>query len=129
MKTLEDLEYAFESGFMAWEEEIVKKKAAVMAMKIIREIKRLTPHITGNLKRRWFFQVEVRDGEVVIWASNDAEYAAPVNDGHRVVRGGKTVGKTTGKHMLEIGIQTYKDTYMQEDVEAMLKDLKEAMKK
>lgn len=129
MKTLEDLEYAFESGFMAWEEEIVKKKAAVMAMKIIRDIKRLTPHITGNLKRRWFFQVEVRKGEVVIWASNDAEYAAPVNDGHRIVRGGKTVGKTTGKHMLEKGIQTYKDTYMQEDVEAMLKDLKEAMKK
>lgn len=129
MKTLEDLEYAFESGLMAWEEEIVKKRAAMMGMKIIREIKRLTPHITGNLKKRWFFEVEIRDGEMVIWVSNDAEYAAPVNYGHRVVRGGKTVGKTNGKHMLEIGIQTYKDTYMQEDVEAMLKDLKEAMKK
>lgn len=128
MKTLEDLEDAFESGFMAWEEEIVKKRAAIMGMKIIREIKRLTPHITGNLKRRWFFQVEM-DGEVVIWISNDAEYAAPVNDGHRIVRGGRTVGKTTGRHMLEKGIQTYQDTYMQEDVEAMLNDLKGAMKK
>lgn len=129
MKSLEDLEDAFESGLMAWEEEIVKKRAAAMGMKIIREIKKLTPHITGNLKRRWFFRVEEKDGELVIWVSNDAEYAAPVNYGHRIVRGGKTVGKTTGKHMLEKGIQTYQDTYMQEDVEAMLNDLKGAMKK
>lgn len=129
MKSLEDLEYAFESGLMAWEEEIVRKRAAAMGMKIIREIKRLTPHITGNLKRRWFFRVEVQDGELVIWVSNDAEYAAPVNYGHRIVRGGKTVGKTQGKHMLEKGIQTYQDIYMQEDVEAMLNDLKGAMKK
>lgn len=129
MKSLEDLEDAFESGLMAWEEEIVKKRAAAMGMKIIREIKKLTPHITGNLKRRWFFRVEEKDGKLVIWVSNDAEYAAPVNYGHRIVRGGKTVGKTTGKHMLEKGIQTYQDTYMQEDVEAMLNDLKGAMKK
>ncbi len=129
MKSLEDLEMAFESGLQAWEEEIVKKRAAVMGMKVIREIKRLTPHITGNLKRRWFFRVEMRDGELVIWVSNDAEYAAPVNYGHRIVRGGKTVGKTQGKMMLEKGIQTYKDTYMQQDVEDMLEDLKGAMKK
>lgn len=129
MKSLEDLEDAFESGLMAWEEEIVRKRAAAMGMKIIREIKRLTPHITGNLKRRWFFRVEVQDGELVIWVSNDAEYAAPVNYGHRIVRGGKTVGKTTGKHMLEKGIQTYQDTYLQEDVEVMLNDLKGGMKK
>lgn len=128
MKSLEELETAFESGLRAWEEEIVKKRAAAMGMKIIREIKRLTPHITGNLKRRWFFEVEECGGEIVIRISNDAEYAASVNDGHRIVRGGKTVGKTTGKHMLEKGIRTYKDTYMREDVEAMLNDLKGAMK-
>lgn len=129
MRSLEDLERAFESGFTAWKTEIVRKRAAAMGMKIIREIKRLTPHITGNLKRRWFFRVEVRDGEIVIWVSNDAEYAAPVNYGHRIVRGGKTVGKTQGKFMLEEGIQTYQSTYMQQDVEDMLADLREAMKK
>ncbi len=129
MRSLEDLEIAFESGLTAWETEIARKRAAAMGMKIIREIKRLTPHITGNLKRRWFFRVEVRDGELVIWVSNDAEYAAPVNYGHRIARGGKTVGKTQGKMMLEKGIQAYKDTYMQQDVEAMLNDLKGAMKK
>lgn len=129
MKSLEDLEDAFESGLRAWEEEIVKKRAAAMGMKIIREIKMLTKVITGNLRRRWFFTVEVRDGEIVIWISNDAEYAAPVNYGHRIVRGGKTVGKTQGKFMLEEGIQTYQDTYMQQDVEDMLNDLKGAMKK
>lgn len=129
MRSLEDLEMIFDTGLNAWETEIVRKRAAAMGMKIIREVKRLTPHITGNLKRRWFFRVEVRDGEVVIWVSNDAEYAAPVNYGHRIVRGGKTVGKTQGKMMLEKGIQTYQDTYMQQDVEAMFEDLKGAMKK
>lgn len=129
MRSLEDLEYAFESGQRAWEEEIIKKRAAAMGMKIIREIKRLTKVNTGNLRRRWFFTVEVRDGEIVIWISNDAEYAAPVNYGHRIVRGGRTVGKTQGRFMLEEGIQTYQDTYMQQDVEDMLADLKEAMKK
>ena len=129
MRPLEELEDAFDRGLTAWEAEIVKKRAHIMGMKIIREIKRLTPHITGNLKRRWFFKVEELDGELVIRVSNDAEYAAPVNDGHRIVRGGKTVGKTAGKHMLEKGIQTYKDTYMQGDVEAMREDLKGAIKK
>lgn len=97
MKSLEDLEMVFESGLTAWETEIVRKRVAVMGMKVIREIKRLTPTITGNLKKRWFFRVEERNGEVAIWVSNDAEYAAPVNYGHRIVRGGKTVGKTQGK--------------------------------
>ena len=106
VKSLEDLEDAFENGLRAWEEEIV----------------------TGNLKKRWFFQIEERDGELVIWISNDVEYAAPVNYGHRIVRGGKTVGKTQGKFMLEKGIQVYQDTYMEQDVMDMLNDLKEAMK-
>lgn len=129
MRSLEDLDDAFESGLRVWEEEIVRKRANVIAMKIIREIKRLTPHISGNLKRRWFFKIEERDGELVIWISNDAEYAAPVNYGHRIVRGGKTVGKVQGRFMLEEGIQTYQDTYMEQDVLDMLDDLKEAMKK
>lgn len=129
MKSLEDLEDAFEGGLMAWEEKIVRRRAAAMGMNIIREIKRLTKVATGNLRRRWFFTVEVRDGETVIWVSNDAEYAAAVNYGHRIVRGGKTVGKAQGRFMLEKGIRTYQDTYMEQDVMDMLEDLKGAMKK
>lgn len=128
MKSLEDLEDAFETGLLTWEKEIVKKKAAVMGHKAVREIKRLTKVVTGNLRRRWFFTVEEKDGEIIIWISNDAEYAAPVNYGHRIVRGGKTVGKAQGRFMLEEGIQVYVDAYMQQDIEEMLEELKRAMR-
>lgn len=129
MKTLEDMERAFENGLNAWEKEIVKKHASVMGHKIVREVKRKTRIITGNLRRRWFFRTEERNGEIVIVISNDAEYAAAVNNGHRVVRAKKTVGYVKGKHMLETGIQTYKDTYMDQDVKAMLNSLNQAMRK
>lgn len=129
MKTLEDLERAFESGLSAWEKEIVKKHASVMGHKIVREVKRHTPVITGNLRRRWFARVEERNGEVVIVISNDADYAAAVNNGHRVVRAKKTVGFVKGRHMLETGLQTYQDAYMKQDVEEMLKALGGAMRK
>lgn len=127
MKTLEDLERAFECGLNAWENGVVKKQASVMGHKIVREVKRKTPHITGNLRRRWFVKVEERNGEVVIVISNDADYAAAVNNGHRIVRAKKTVGYVKGRHMLEEGMQTYQDTYLEQDVKEMLKMLNGSM--
>lgn len=127
MKTLEDLERAFESGLYEWEKEIVKKQAAVMGHKIVREVKRKTPVDTGNLRRRWFFKVEERNGEVVIVISNDAEYAAAVNNGHRICRAKKTIGLVKGRHMLEEGQQTYQDTYLEQDVKEMLNKLKRSV--
>lgn len=128
MKTLEDLERAFEGGLNAWESDVVKKQASVMGHKIVREVKRKTPHITGNLRRCWFPKVEERNGEeVVIVISNNADYAAAVNNGHRIVRAKKTVGYVKGRHMLEEGIQTYQDTYMEQDVKEILKKLNGSM--
>lgn len=129
MKTLEDLARTFESGLHEWEKEIVKKQASVMGHRIVREVKRKTPVDTGNLRRRWFFKVEERNGEVVIVISNDAEYAAAVNNGHRIVRAKKTAGFAKGRHMLEDGMQTYKDVYMEQDVKEMLGKLKESMER
>lgn len=129
MKTLEDLERAFETGLYSWEKEIVKKHASVMGHKVVREVKRKTPIKTGNLRRRWFSRVEERNDEIVIVISNDADYAAAVNNGHRVVRAKKTVGYVKGKHMLETGIQTYKDRYMKQDVGEMLQELGGKMRK
>lgn len=129
MKSLEDLERAFDRGLNAWETEIVRKKAAQMGMKCVREVKRKTPVITGNLRRRWTSRVEAQKNDTRIILENDAEYAAPVNDGHRIVNGaGETIGYKEGRHMLEKGIAAYKDHYMADDLEDMIRQLREGMK-
>lgn len=128
MKSLEDLEAALERGLSSWEQEIMEKHANRMGHKIVREVKRLTPVNTGNLRRRWFARIDRQSRQIIIWVANDAEYAASVNNGHRVVRAKKTVGFSKGKYMLEKGIQTYQITYMKQDIEEMLKELGKALK-
>lgn len=128
MKSLEDLERAFERGLNAWESEIVARHAEKMGQKAVREVKRETKVVTGNLRRRWDSRVEKKDGGVDIIIENDAEYAEPVNNGHRVVRGGKTVGYAEGRHMLEKGIAAYKNVYMKDDLQGMVDDLGKKMR-
>ena len=128
MKSLEDLEIAFDCGLRAWESKIVEKHASVMGHKIVREVKRKTKVVTGNLRRRFFFRVEKRGKDTVIVISNDADYAGPVNNGHRIVRGGKTIGMFKGRHMLENGMETYNNAYLADDIQGMLDDLKGALK-
>ncbi len=127
MKSLEDLEKALERGLNAWENEIVGKQAQQMGLKIVREVKRNTPHISGNLKRRWSSRAEKQEKDIKIYIENDADYAAYVNNGHRIVSGGKTVGFKEGKHMLEEGIASYQNNYMKDDVEQMFNRLKRSM--
>ena len=128
MKSLEDLERAFDRGLNAWESEIVARHAEKMGQKAVREVKRETKVVTGNLRRRWDSRVEKKDGGVDIIIENDAEYAEPVNNGHRVVRGGKTVGYAEGRHMLEKGIAAYKNVYMKDDLQGMVDDLGKKMR-
>jgi len=128
MKSLEDLERAFDRGLNAWEGAIAEKRAMQMGQKCVREVKRETPHITGNLKRRWRSRVEKQGGDIQVIIENDVEYAPYVNNGHRIVRGGKTVGFKEGKHMLEEGIAAYQDNYMKDDLQAMADDIGKAMR-
>lgn len=127
MKSLEDLEAALECGLTVWETDIVIKNANRMGQKIVREVKRTTPVDTGNLRRRWFCRVDNKKGQLTIWIGNDADYAAPVNNGHRIVRAKKTVGFVKGRYMLEKGIKTYQVTYLRQDVEDMLAELRKAL--
>ena len=128
MKSLEDLERAFDRGLNAWETEIVIGQARKMGVKAVREIKRKTPHITGNLRRNWKSDAQKDGRDVVVTIQNPVEYAAYVNDGHRIVsRSGKTIGQKEGKHMLEKGITAYKDTYLQDDLNAMIEALNRKM--
>lgn len=128
MRTLEDLERALERGLNEWENQIVERNAGVMGERIIAHIKRKTHVISGNLRRRWFKKVEKRRGQVVIWLKNDAEYAEAVNNGHRVVRGGRTVGYVEGQRMLEKGVEEYKQSLLSSDVERMLQELRSAVR-
>lgn len=128
MKSLEDLERAFDRGLNAWESSIAEKNAKKMGQKCVREIKRLTPVNTGNLRRRWCYEVKKQDGDLQIIIENDADYAPLVNNGHRIVRGGKTSGFKEGRHMLEEGIAVYQEHYMKDDLQGMADDLSKAMK-
>lgn len=129
MKSLEDLERAFERGLNAWESDLVQKQAEQMGAKCVREVKRKTPHITGNLRRRWKSRVEREKTDMKIILEDDAEYAAAVNNGHRIVNGAReTVGYREGRHMLEKGIASYKDTYMADDMEKLISVLRDGMK-
>ena len=127
MRSLEDLEAMFAAGMTSWQKTIVMRHARIMGLKLVREAKRQTRVDTGNLQRHWFFRVE-ESGGVRIWVLNDAEYAAYVNNGHRIVRGGHTVGFVPGKHMLVNAVEEYREKHMKQDVEDMLEDLRRAMR-
>lgn len=101
MKSLEDLERAFDRGLAGWQGKIVLEHAEKTGKKCVREIKRKTPWKTGNLRRRWYSHAEKGKDDIKIHLDNDADYAAYVNDGHRKVQGGKTVGYVEGHHMLD----------------------------
>lgn len=128
MKSLEDLEMAFDRGLNAWEQDIVEAHAKKMAAKVVGEVKRETKVQTGNLRRRWDGRAEKRSDGADIIITNDADYAAAVNDGHRIVSHGKTVGYKEGRHMLETGIANYQNTYLKDDLQGMVDDLGKKMR-
>jgi len=58
----------------------------------------------GTLRRGWYRVSAKKYGKA--WAgawANNVSYAGYVNDGHRVVRNGETIGYVEGRFMLEIG--------------------------
>ncbi len=128
MKSLADLERIFERGLNAWESSIAEKQAARMGQKCVREVKRLTKVKTGNLRRKWRSEVKKQNDDLQIMIENDADYAPYVNNGHRIVTGGRTTGFKEGYHMLEKGIAAYQDTYMEDDLQEMAEELQKAMK-
>ncbi len=128
MKSIEDLERVFDRGIACWEGKILSKSAERMGAKCVRELKRNTKVVTGNLKRRWGSRTEVKSSDIKIHLTNDADYAAYVNDGHRIKKGGKTVGYFEGHHMLEKGVAAYKTNYLKDDLQGMVDELGKAMK-
>lgn len=125
MKSFDALQRTFEKGLNAWQLEIFEREAKQIGLRAAGEIKRLTPVDTGLLRRRWAVKVVRASGSVEIWIINNTHYAAAVNYGHRIVRGGKTYGKTKGAYMLEQGLYLYKRTQLGTDIRSMLGRLRE----
>lgn len=65
-----------------------------------------TTRIGGTLKKAWTKTPTHKVGNT--WVSgyaNPTSYAVYVNEGHRIVKDGVTIGLVPGKHMLEIGMR------------------------
>ncbi len=126
MAGFEDLEKCFNKGLTAFESSILESEGKKIGQYAIAEIKRLTPVSTGLLRRRWNAKTAKTGEGVVIYITNNTKYAPSVNYGHRVVRNGKTVGKTVGRYMLERGLKAYKRTRYKDDLIRILERLKES---
>lgn len=72
---------------------------------LLRGTKDRTPKKTGNLERNWFISSVRRRGDTFeIEIYNNVEYAPWGENGHRVVRNGRTVGWCEGFYMLRISV-------------------------
>jgi len=72
---------------------------------LLRSTKRATPVDTGHLKRNWFISNVRQRGDIFeIEIYNNVAYAPWVENGHRIVRNGHTVGFAEGRYMLRISI-------------------------
>lgn len=82
--------------------EIDKRILNRVGNKTVRRLKEDTPVNTGFMRRSWKADPAVQYGnkteKVIV---NTADYASYVNDGHRIVRNGATVGFVEGHFMLE----------------------------
>jgi len=82
--------------------EIDKKILDKVGNKTVRRLKNDTPVDTGFMRRSWKANPAVQHSnkteKVIV---NTADYSSYVNDGHRIVRNGATVGFVEGHFMLE----------------------------
>ena len=66
----------------------------------VKEVKERTPVDTGELRRGWNKKSHVSGTSAEVEISNAVEYAPFIENGHRIVRGGRTHGYVEGQHML-----------------------------
>ena len=95
MRDLNELEQLFDKAASEWENRIVMRGANRMGTGARDECKKLTQTRTGSMKKSWFFRIDHKKGEIVIWLSNPMEYAPYVNNGHRIVRAKNASPKST----------------------------------
>jgi hypothetical protein len=62
----------------------------------------MTPVDTGDLRNNWKYDVIKKGDTYIIVIYNQLEYASFVENGHRIVIAGKTVGWVEGRFMLKL---------------------------
>jgi hypothetical protein len=82
--------------------QVQMKVASRVAQLAIRKVKKMTPVDTGDLRNNWKFYVVKKGDTFFIHVYNQLEYASFVENGHRIVVAGQTVGWVEGKFMLKL---------------------------
>jgi hypothetical protein len=82
--------------------QVQMKVASRVAQLAIRKVKKMTPVDTGDLRNNWKFYVVKKGNTFFIHVYNQLEYASFVENGHRIVVAGQTVGWVEGKFMLKL---------------------------
>ncbi|MET3657838.1 HK97 gp10 family phage protein [Sporosarcina psychrophila] len=77
----------------------VAKRVAQLA---IRKVKKMTPIDTGDLRNNWKYHIVKKGDTYTILIYNQLNYASWIENGHRIVIAGKTVGWVEGKFMLKL---------------------------
>ncbi len=108
-------------------DEIFMEAVYEVAGRVFRATVKNTPVDTGFLRESWNIDDVKKKGSVYeIEISNDAEYASYVEYGHRIVRGGNTLGWKDGVFMLTISeknLEKVMDRIFQRKFEKRFKEL------
>ena len=108
-------------------DEIFMEAVYEVAGRVLRATVKNTPVDTGFLGESWNIDDIKKKGSVYeIEISNDVEYAGYVEYGHRIVRGGNTLGWKDGVFMLTISeknLEKVMDRIFQRKFEKRFKDL------
>lgn len=78
------------------------KVAKRIAQLAIRKVKKMTPVDTGDLRNNWKYHIVKKGDTYTILIYNQLNYASWVEDGHRIVIAGATVGWVEGRFMLKL---------------------------
>lgn len=79
------------------------RAARKIAQLFIRKVKKLTPvGETGDLRNNWKYHVAKKGQDYIILIYNQIEYASFVEDGHRIVVQGVTIGWVEGRFMMQM---------------------------
>ena len=78
------------------------KVAKRIAQLAIRKVKKMTPVDSGDLRNNWKYHIVKKGDTYTILIYNQLNYASWVENGHRIVIVGKTVGWVEGKFMLKL---------------------------
>lgn len=84
--------------------QVQMKVAQRIAQLAIRKVKKMTPVDTGDLRNNWKYEVIKKGDSYIIIIYNQLEYASFVENGHRIVVAGQTVGWVEGRFMLKLTI-------------------------